>query len=333
MRRNYMVIAIVAMVFVCLLTGCSAEKSNYNKGVQAQEASNYDEAIDFFTQSGDYEDSKERLIECYYGKGVNAQDEKNYEEAIESFSNTVGYEDSDERVLACQHALDVLSDNTPPVISGIDDKIDITCGTAFNINDYIKEKIKIEDDVTEDISDYSISGDGIYDRGTGVIDTMESGEHNISISAKDEAGNIGETTIILSLNPVVVSADNPNPIIYDGEYATIKLKSFKHGEIWEYSGINGYYAIFDVENKCDEAISVYWSMYTSINDYQVDASYEISSIAPGKKGTMLTYIEDSSIPEEAGNFSQIDSIVCIKKDSDDSSFYRISTTFYTDALQ
>ncbi|MDO4978206.1 MAG: hypothetical protein Q4E53_13215 [Eubacteriales bacterium] len=162
---------------------------------------------------------------------------------------------------------------------------------------------------------------------------MEAGEHNIEITAADEAGNEATYTLVLNLKPVVVSKKNPNPVIYDGEYATITLKNFKHGEIYEYSDMFGYSVEFNVENKCDEPIDVYLSMYTSINDYQVKGYYTINPIAPEKKGTAFSYIEDKEIPKEVGNFSQIDSIVCIKKHNQDESFYRISTTFMTDAVK
>lgn len=296
MRKKVVFILLLNLVISEIITGCNSEKSYYDKGIKAQENNNYEEAIENFTQAGDYEDSKDRLDEC-------------------------------------NHLNDIANDKTAPSITGLEEKIDITCGTEFNLNDYIAKTIKIEDNVTEDIKDYSISSDEIYDRGSGTVSTMENGEHEVIVTAKDEADNKGESKFILSINPVIVSKDNPNPVIYDGEYATIKLKSFKHGEIYEYSDMIGYYAKFDVENKCDKPIEVYWSMYTSINDYQVSAMYEISPIASGKKGTAFAYIEDKNIPEEAGNFSQIDSIICIKRDNDDESFFRIPTTFYTDAVK
>lgn len=224
-------------------------------------------------------------------------------------------------------------DETPPTISGFDDKVDVTCGTSFNLNDYIAENIKIEDDVTESITEYSIASDDVYDRGSGVINTMEAGEHEVTVTAQDESENEGKATFILSINPVVVSADDPHPVIYDGEYGVIKLKEFNHGDPYGNSDIKGYYAVFDVENKCEVPVSVYWSMYTSINDYQVNPVFELDAlIASGKKGTALTYFEDSNIPEDAGNFSQIDSIVCICKDGESESFFRVPVTFYTDAV-
>lgn len=296
MKRKAAILLLLTVTVAGILVGCNSEKSYYNKGIRAQENKMYEEAIENFTQAGDYEDAKEKLAEC-------------------------------------EHLNDVAKDKIVPNITGLEEKIDITCGTNFNLNDFIAEKIIITDDVTENIKDYSIFGDDVYDRGTGNIDTTEVGEHEIVISSKDEANNEGKFNFILSINPVIVSKDNPNPVIYDGEYAVIKLKSFKHGEIYEYSDMFGYSAQFDVENKCDEPIEVYWSMYTTINDYQVDAMYEIKSIAPGKKGTSFTYIEDQNIPSEAGNFSQIDAIVCIKEENGSESFFRIPTTFYTDAVQ
>ena len=332
MKRTFCIIAVI-MSMMMGITGCNSEKSSYNKGVKALENSLYDEAIEYFTQAGEYENSGDKIIECYYGKGVEAQNAEDYETAIDCFNKTNGYEDSNARASECQHAVDVLNDKTPPVISGIEDKINVTCGTVFNLNDYISAKIVIEDDVTQDISDYSVSCDEVYDRGTGNIDTTVNGEFTVNITAKDEAENNVEKSIMLSLNPVEVSKEKPNPTIYDGEYGVIKVKAFRHGEVYEYSDINGYYVVFDVENKCEEPVEIYWSMYTSINDYQVPTYYEDMSLAPGKKGTALSYIEDKDIPEEIGNFSQIDSIVCIKRLDDDKSFYRIPATFYTNAIE
>ena len=286
----------VLAIALTLLTGCNSTKSIYQKGVAAQDSGNYDEAIELFTQAGEYEDAQERLTEC-------------------------------------EHLRDVANDKTAPSITGLEERIDITCGTSYNVRDYIEENIKISDNLTDPITDYSISGDEVFDRGTGKIDTMKNGEHEITVTAKDEAGNEGKAVITLSINPVVVSVDDPNPVIYDGEYATVKVKSFKHGEVLEHSDIYGYVVKFEVENKCDEPIEVYWSSLTSINRYQADASYLISPIGPGNIGTQTSYIEDKSIPEEVGDFSQIDAIVGIRRDSDEESFIKIPTTFYTDAAE
>ena len=66
------------------------------------------------------------------------------------------------------------------------------------------------------------------------------------------------------------------------------LKAFKHGEIFEYSDMFGYYAQFEVENKCDEPIEVCWSSYTSINDYQVNACLLYTSCSGKKVCGILT---------------------------------------------
>lgn len=328
-----LLVTVFITILLFSLTGCNSEKSSYNKGLKSLEKAEYDDAIEFFTQAGEYEDSQDKILECYYGKGAGAQDAEDYETAIDCFKKANGYKDSDEKISECEHIIAVLQDKTPPVISGLSDQIDVTCGTDFNLNDYVSDKITIKDDVTQDIKDYSISCEEVYDRGTGKIDTTVNGEYAITITSKDEASNIGEKKITLSLKPVEVTKDNPNVTIYDGEYGTIKVKKFGHGEVYEYSDTVGYYVVFDVENKYDKPIEVCWSMYTSINDYQVNAVYELTSVAPGKKGTTLSYFEDSNIPEEAGDFSQIDSIVCIVEKGGEESFYRIPTTFYTNAVQ
>ena len=82
-----------------------------------------------------------------------------------------------------------------------------------------------------------------------------------------------------------------------------------------------------IKNKTDDSIVVYLPYTTSINDYQVSASYIDSSIAAGKRGTMESTVSDEDIPEDVGKIKTIESEVCILKKDEDKPFYSIPIIF------
>lgn len=262
-----------------------------------------------------------------YSKGKELYSQKKYKEAIEIFSDLNDYKDSKELLEKSQKMYAIQTDKTNPVIEGLEagSVIEVQCGTQFNLNEYLKDKISISDNVTMDLKEYYTECDEkVYDSISGKVDTCYSGEFPVKLSTKDEAENEGSLDLVLKLNPVHVTKENPHPVVYDGEYGTIKIKDFKYGDIY---GMKQYYIEFDIDNKTSDDMLVYLTRDTFINDYQIGAYYTITSIAGGKKGTMESHIYNEDIPQNIGKYSIIESNVGIAKNQEDGSYYRIPIIF------
>ena len=304
----------------------------YEQGKEAKENGDFEKAKAFFDSISEYEDAGSLSIACVYELGKNAMEEKDYLKAKELFDSIPEYEDAKELSEQSTHLNDVANDKEAPKISGIDENIDIKSGIEYNFKEYIAKKISISDNVTKDITDYSVSCDNeAFEQGTGNIDTRKAQTLEFSISAKDEAGNEASVKTNLNIKPVHITKDNSNPIIYDGQYGTIKLVSFTHGERY---GIQGYTWIFECKNKAEKNVEYYFaSDLTFIKDYQVENYYIDSNIvAPGKIGQVEFGIDDEKIPEGVGDYNQIQSALCIKYPDDEHSFHYITVLFDTNAV-
>ena len=63
---------------------------------------------------------------------------------------------------------------------------------TVNLNEYLKDKISISDNVTMDLKEYYTECDEkVYDSISGKVDTCYSGEFPVKLSTKDEAENGG----------------------------------------------------------------------------------------------------------------------------------------------
>ena len=356
MKKRSLLMVLLIVVVSVMLAGCDAQKSAYNKGVKALEAKEYQKAIDSFTEAGEYMDASDKISEAYYQMGIEALTGEDYQTAISCFEQANGYEDSSDKILEahycigdaamqkedyetaienykkatgfkdsadklaeCEHKLAVLNDKTPPAFSGIDEVLAIDCGTSFNLNEYLKKNLKISDDVTKDITEFNISCDEkAYDRIGGKVNTCNSGKFQTTVTAKDEAGNEGEFTFDLQLDPIHVTKDNLTPVVYDGEYGKIQLLKSEHGYI-DY--IDEFRFTFEVENKTDDPMDIYFgTSYTTINGYQINAYYTDISIGAGNKGKAEIHIYDEDIPDDIGTIEQIVTKLCINNGGEESYF-------------
>lgn len=268
-----------------------------------------------------------------YSKAIELYNQKNYEEAIKLFSDLNEYENAEDYLEKSNKLYAIQNDKTAPIINGIekDSKIKVKCGTNFNLNEYLQDKIKVSDDVTKENLQYVISCDeDVYDKNTGAINTGYWGEFPIEISSTDEAGNVGTLDLVLKLNPVRVTKKNPTPVVYDGEYGTIKISSFSHGT---YYGMDEYLVVFDIENKTDEYMLANLSNSTFINDYQVGSYYTEGGVAPNRKGTMESHIYDSDIPDDIGDYSFIESAVVLSEDDEGDNYLYVPIIFEMSALK
>lgn len=223
------------------------------------------------------------------------------------------------------------NDTQAPVISGLNSEIEVKCGTTFNVKNYVEKNISISDNVTEDIEEYTIEcSDNAYDDVTGELSSGERKEVVVNITANDEADNTGEFSIVFTIEPIHVTKDNPNPVIYDGEYGIIKLEYFTYGQ---FDDFKGYMFDFDMDNKTDRNMEVYLASDSTINNHEVNAHvYNTVPIPANNTGTMISYISEEDIPEDIGEYDSIDGFVGFSYAGEDTIDY-VEVIFDIDALQ
>lgn len=214
-------------------------------------------------------------------------------------------------------------DETAPTIEGVQESVDIQCGTDFNLTDYVSEDLVIKDDSGKDPEVTIECDEKVYEKETGKIDTSKYGEFPVKITAKDASDNTAEKEFTLNLNPVRLTKDNKTPVVYDGEYAKIQIKEFRHGDVY---GDQGYYIESEIENKTDENLSINLTGrdgLTVINKHQIPVYVfdDTNNIGAGLIGTVEQSINDSDIPEDIGTITEIITTYSIKKgDSEDRIF-------------
>ena len=323
------VIAVVAVIAFIAYGNSAAGK--YSKANKAIENADYSAAHEILTEIPEYKDSQRLIMLCTYEQGKAAMDAKDYQKAKELFDTILEYEDAKALSEQSEHLNDVANDKVAPVISGIDEEIDIQSGIEYNIKDFIAEKISISDNVSEGITDYNITCENeAFEQGTGKIDTRRAQTLEFSISAKDEAGNEAIVKTNLNINPIHITRDNPNPVIYDGQYGTVKLVSFTHGEKY---GEPEYNWVFECKNMAEKRVMYYFpSTETFIKDYQVTSYYyDTPEVAPGKIGQGEFGLPDEEIPEGVGDYNQIQTLFCMSYPEEEHSFHYISVVFDTNA--
>lgn len=103
-------------------------------------------------------------------------------------------------------------DRDAPELSGIDKKVEIVCGTDFNLKAYLKDHVKIKDKTDDGTKDYELTDlkysikcdDRVYDDKTGAVDTGEAGTFDVKLTVKDEAGNSSDLDFKLEINPLKI---------------------------------------------------------------------------------------------------------------------------------
>lgn len=201
-------------------------------------------------------------------------------------------------------------DTTPPVISGLDEGaiIEVEYGEQFNLEDYLINHLTITDDGSESVptSTFTVS-DSIMSEDNADINTTIPGEYPVALTVTDDAGNESVLNFTLKINNLHITKDNPRPVVYDGEYGKVTLSDIRYGTE---AGVTGYHFTFDIENRATADMAAYLGD-TYINDYKIAAYTDISTIAPGRKGSMETNIQDEDMLPEMEGFAQIESVVCI----------------------
>lgn len=283
-KRSVWILAIgIVLVAGVVALFCTANIRGYSRAQRLYDNGKYSEAYKIYSGLGDYRDSAkfagDANIRATYSEAEELFKNEDYEKASEMYGQILEYEDAAEKKELSEHLLKVKNDTTAPKISGIkpNEKLSITCGTKFNLKEYLDDNIKITDDVSGGIKEYDIrvvkdivddvTEKSLYNPASGEITTIVDGMLEFEISAKDSAGNEAVVKMNVELLPVHLSIENPKPVIYDGEYGLIQIQNFQHGYIY---GLNQYLITFYVENKTSDPMVVHLAADTSINDYQVN---------------------------------------------------------------
>lgn len=104
-------------------------------------------------------------------------------------------------------------DTKEPVLKGIAKTVEVQCGTKFNLDDYLNENLKINDETDEGNKEYKLKDleysikcdDVVYNEETGYVKTDDYGTFDVKLVVKDESGNKATLEFQLFLNPVVVT--------------------------------------------------------------------------------------------------------------------------------
>lgn len=345
-KRSVWILAIgIVLVASVVALFCTANIRGYSRAQRLYDNGKYSEAYKIYSGLGDYRDSEklagDAKTRATYSEAEELFKAEDYEKASEMYGQIPEYEDSAEKKEQSEHLLKVKNDTTAPKISGIkpNEKVSITCGTEFNLKEYLDDNIKITDDVSGEIKEYDIrvikdvvdvvTGKSVYDSASGKITTIVDDMLEFEISAKDSAGNEAVVKMDIELLPVHLSAENSRPVIYDGEYGLIQIQDFQHGYVY---GRDQYLITFYVENKTSEPMIVHLAD-TSVDNYQVDSGrYLPGVISAGKRGIIDNSITDDDIPTDLRDYPQIETLVCLRKDDmDEHSYYRVPLLIDIDA--
>lgn len=330
------IVGIAALIVVAVVAFYAYKNSapgKYSSAVKAMESEDYEKASTILKEISDHKDSQDLYNQCILELGKASMEDGNYQEAIDYLTSIPEYENSKELIQECDHLTDVMNDKEAPIISGLEENVHIQCGTPYNIKDYIKEHIEISDNVTTEITDYDVNSDSdAYEKGSGKIDTRDVHEFVVEVTTKDEAGNEASAKINVTTDPIHITRDNRTPVIYDGEYGTVKFMRFVHDSQF---GSPAYRFLFECTNKTDATVEYYFGTdFLTINNYQVTYYYSGSdTVAAGKTKQLEFLIYDKDIPEGVGDYNEIQSAFCMKHDEDESSFYRIAVLFDTNAVE
>jgi len=314
MKNQFKRSIIIGSLFVFMLTGCtSADAKKYENAKELMDGGSYTEAAEIFSSIKEYEDSEELYASCMYSQGQAYMDDNNYTGAKECFEEIPDYEDVSKLIDECDHMIAVKNDETAPTISGIaeGDVIELKFNEEFNLKKYLDGAIKIKDDVSENIDDYTIRTTAeIYDPDNGEVNTLQDGTYEFAVNAEDEAKNKSTVNFSIHIDATLyVSKDSEFPIVvYEDELGKYTINSVTHYSSFESAPnyIEGYYFEIEMENSADvDTVAYFGRVY--LNDYRIPCYTDMSQpIAPGKKGVINSSLYDSDIDDKTKDFDKIE---------------------------
>lgn len=103
-------------------------------------------------------------------------------------------------------------DRTEPQIKGLDEIIEVQCGTDLNLENYLNDILEISDETEEGDKEYKLNDlefeidcdKEVYNKETGDFNTDHMGEYEVELTVKDEAGNKAKKEFKLVLNPLKI---------------------------------------------------------------------------------------------------------------------------------
>ncbi len=99
------IVAIIVVNAIRLVPGYIAE-TRYNSALELIESKNYTEAIEIFTELGEYEDSQEKIKECKYQNALLLIDAEDYSEAKALLEELKGYNaDIETKIQICDYSI------------------------------------------------------------------------------------------------------------------------------------------------------------------------------------------------------------------------------------
>jgi len=106
-KSNWVVAGVTVFGIVCCIAGTvfidyMETEKNYKEAVNYIEEKEYDQAIELFSELGDYKDSAEKQKECNYLQAKDDLESGFYGDAIEAFQKLKDYEDSKELLKEAQ---------------------------------------------------------------------------------------------------------------------------------------------------------------------------------------------------------------------------------------
>ena len=107
-KRKGMIVGIIAAIVVLAGIGVlvyflTAPMRGYDHAMKLKESGSYQEAIEIFTELGDYEDSADQITDCRYLAAVKTMTDGDYDKAIEKFTALKGYKDSEDQITECRY--------------------------------------------------------------------------------------------------------------------------------------------------------------------------------------------------------------------------------------
>lgn len=330
MTKRVTIVLALCMGLMFVFSGCSSKSGKYDKAKEMMENGQYSEAAEVFSTISDYEDSQELYNSCMYEQGKKYISENNYTDAKACLETILDYKDASGLVAECDHMIAVKNDSVPPTVTGINegDVIELKFDEDFNLKSYLDGAVKIEDDVTKDISYDIVTTAAVYDKDNGKVNTLEGGTYDFTISTADEAGNKSAVNFSVHVDATAyITEETEFPVVlYAGELGNYYLNSIVHYSNRKDSPIytEGYFFEMEFENGTDANAYCYLGN-GYLNDYRILMYTDFAdkvAVAPGKKGYVTSNIRDEDIDDKMADFEKIECTFYIADDQKTEFFSR-----------
>lgn len=307
------------------------QEASYQYGLYLLKNQKYKDAIDIFATVDAYQDSSDKWLEANYKLARQYEDAEKYSDAISYFTQIKEYQDSSDRIVRDQHLADVQNDHEAPTFSGISEgqQIEANYASTFNLKDYLKQNLKVSDNLDGIIDNYSINASNTSSlKDDGSISTEKPGSYDFSVMAVDEAGNKSSLQFTVHIDETVsLTPENPYGVIYKDDDYILKAVSYTKDPN------DGYYELnLSITNNTNkeivEAISTAEIAGTSLDIYEDSDLFE----KPAASSTDLKYvfsIDDVTLSKIKSDNNSI--MTCSFYISDaDQKFYFVNIEFNVD---